>query len=94
MAGVQMVGFYGMEDDGGSKDGKTERESATTQISYCTRRLLGRKVRLRHTLTTNPPGTTPAMVNGRRRAAEARKYRMVASFFFFFFLGGGENGDI
>lgn len=44
MAGVQVVGFYGMEDDGGSKDGKTERESATTQISYRTRRLSGRKV--------------------------------------------------
>lgn len=85
MAGVQMVGFYGMEDDGGSKERKTERESATTQNSYCTGCFSGRKVRLGHTLGTNSPGTTPAMVNGRRRVAEARKYRMEASFFFCFF---------
>lgn len=36
MAGVQVVGFYGMEDDGGSKDRKKENRTKGPQPRFHT----------------------------------------------------------
>lgn len=95
MAGVQVVGFTEWRM---MVDRKTERKRRGLRGHdpdfILHKMLFMSKGHLGHALGTNSPGTTPAMVNGRRRVAEARKYRMVASFFFCFFFVLGENGDI